>query len=89
MLVQAGVGVLPSELVAHYPHGYAVVDVETSGLSATYDRVLQIAVVQVRADGAVESVWSTLLNPGCDPGPVHIHGLTRDVLRGSPMWPPR
>ena len=29
----------------------------------------------------------TLLNPGCDPGPVHVHRLTRQRLAGSPTFP--
>ncbi|MGY1702177.1 TerD family protein [Geodermatophilus sp. SYSU D00766] len=79
--------VLPAEVAHRYPYGYAVVDVETSGLSATADRVLQVAVTQMAADGAVESSWATLLDPGCDPGPTHIHGLTRAKLRGAPQFP--
>jgi DNA polymerase III subunit epsilon len=79
--------VLPAEVAHRYPYGYAVVDVETSGLSAASDRVLQVAVTQMAADGAIESSWSTLLDPGCDPGPTHIHGLTRAKLRGAPQFP--
>ncbi|SDO56878.1 DNA polymerase-3 subunit epsilon [Klenkia soli] len=78
--------VLPAEVASRYPYGYALVDVETSGLRATSDRVLQIAVTQMAADGAIESTWSTLLDPGCDPGPTHIHGLTRAKLRGAPQY---
>ncbi|EFC81661.1 stress protein [Parafrankia sp. EUN1f] len=59
---------------------------ETSGLAADRDRILSIAVVQVGADGAVGERWTTLLDPGCDPGPVHIHGLTRELLAGSPTF---
>ncbi|WP_322755795.1 DEDDh family exonuclease [Frankia sp. Cas3] len=76
----------PSTIAAAYPHRYAVVDVETSGLVAQRSRVLSIAVVHVASDGTVERRWSTLLNPGCDPGPVHIHGLTRERLAGSPTF---
>ncbi|MCK9878686.1 DEDDh family exonuclease [Frankia sp. Ag45/Mut15] len=65
---------------------YAVVDVETSGLVPHRHRVLSLAVVHVAADGRVEDRWSTMLDPGCDPGPVHIHGLTRDRLAGSPTF---
>jgi DNA polymerase-3 subunit epsilon len=63
-------GVLSADVARHYPYGYAVIDVETSGLSAQHNRVLQIAVAQMRPDGALEQTWSTLLNPECDPGPV-------------------
>lgn len=65
-----------------YAHPWALVDVETSGLTARRDRVLSIAVVTVGPDGAQTGEFSTLLNPGCDPGPVHVHGLTAELLRG-------
>jgi DNA polymerase-3 subunit epsilon len=78
--------VLPAEVARRYPYGYALVDVETSGLRAASDRVLQVAVTQMAADGGIESSWSTLLDPGCDPGPTHIHGLTRAKLRGAPQY---
>ncbi|MCK9898672.1 DNA polymerase III subunit epsilon [Parafrankia colletiae] len=76
----------PLGSAARFTHPYAVVDVETTGLSPTRDRVLSIAVVLTSPDGIVEGRWSTLLDPGCDPGPVHIHGLTRQRLAGSPTF---
>lgn len=60
----------------------AVVDVETTGLNPyRYDRVIELAVVVMREDGAVVHELATLLNPERDMGPSRIHGLTaRDVL---------
>ena len=66
--------------------GYAVVDVETSGLRPSDDRVLSVAVVTTDVDARVQDSFATLLNPGCDPGPVWIHGLTKRRLRGSPQF---
>lgn len=66
--------------------GYAVVDVETSGLSPADDRVLSLAVLLTDVDGNRQDEFATLLNPGCDPGPVWIHGLTRQRLRGAPRF---
>jgi len=34
----------------------------------------------------VSGGFHTLLDPGCDPGPVHIHGLTREKLFGAPRF---
>ncbi|OEV12675.1 TerD family protein [Streptomyces nanshensis] len=65
---------------------WALVDVETSGLSPRQHRVLSIAVVTVDADGTQSGEFSTLLNPGCDPGPVRVHGLTAGRLRGAPTF---
>ncbi|MEU7032097.1 DEDDh family exonuclease [Streptomyces sp. NPDC046237] len=71
---------------AAYPQGYAVVDVETTGL-ARDDRIVSAAVYRLDAQGEVEDHWYTLVNPERDPGPVWIHGLTRDVLEGAPLFP--
>ncbi|MFI6283870.1 DEDDh family exonuclease [Streptomyces sp. NPDC051018] len=68
-----------------YPQGYAVVDVETTGL-ARDDRIVSAAVYRLDAQGAVEDHWYTLVNPERDPGPVWIHGLTTDVLAGAPLF---
>ncbi|MEU3853463.1 DEDDh family exonuclease [Streptomyces sp. NPDC029554] len=69
-----------------YAHDWAVVDVETSGLVARRDRVLSLAVVVLGPDGEQTDEFSTLLDPGCDPGPVHVHGLTSERLRGAPAF---
>lgn len=71
---------------AAYPQGYAVVDVETTGL-ARDDRIVSAAVYRLDARGNVEDHWYTLVNPERDPGPVWIHGLTSDVLAGAPLFP--
>ncbi|GAA4233996.1 hypothetical protein GCM10022254_37790 [Actinomadura meridiana] len=39
------------------------------------------------ADGRTNGEFSTLLDPGCDPGPVHVHGLTAQRLKGAPEFP--
>ncbi|KAB2382783.1 TerD family protein [Actinomadura montaniterrae] len=69
-----------------FSHEWALVDVETSGFRALQHRVLSIAVATVGKDGRPGEEFSTLLDPGCDPGPVHIHGLTADRLKGSPKF---
>ncbi|MEU9419531.1 DEDDh family exonuclease [Streptomyces sp. NPDC048272] len=72
------------------PHDYALdwalVDVETSGLTPRQHRVLSVAVVTLGPDGRQTGEFSTLLDPGCDPGPVHVHGLTAERLRGKPTF---
>ncbi|MFE0250564.1 DEDDh family exonuclease [Streptomyces sp. NPDC059010] len=68
-----------------YPQGYAVVDVETTGL-ARDDRIISAAVYRLDARGEVEDHWYTLVNPERDPGPVWIHGLTSDVLEAAPLF---
>ncbi|MEU3853206.1 DEDDh family exonuclease [Streptomyces sp. NPDC029554] len=70
---------------AAYPQGYAVVDVETTGL-ARDDRIISAAVYRVDARGEVEDHWYTTVNPERDPGPVWIHGLTSEALEGAPLF---
>lgn len=65
---------------------FAVVDVETSGLSTRRHRLLQIAVITVE-HGAVIDEWSTLIKlrwPLARVGPRRVHGITRASLRGAP-----
>ena len=61
---------------------FSVVDVETTGLfPGGHDRVIEIAVVRVRGDGAFVDEYCTLVNPERDVGPTHVHGIrTRDIL---------
>ncbi|RPF20913.1 exonuclease domain-containing protein [Myceligenerans xiligouense] len=67
--------------------GYAVVDVETTGLvPEAHDRVVEIAVVQVTPDGVVEDTWSTLVNPGRDLGRQDIHGIRAADVRHAPAF---
>ena len=42
---------------------YAVIDFETTGLSAGADRIIEVAAVIVR-DGVVVETFSELMNPG-------------------------
>ncbi|WP_330303610.1 MULTISPECIES: DEDDh family exonuclease [unclassified Streptomyces] len=75
----------PASWPAAYPQGYAVVDVETTGL-ARDDRIISAAVYRLDARGEVEDHWYTMVNPERDPGPVWIHGLTSDMLEGAPLF---
>ncbi|OBQ48817.1 DNA polymerase III [Streptomyces sp. H-KF8] len=69
-----------------YAYDWALVDVETSGLVARRDRILSVAVITIGPDGEQTGEFSTLLDPGCDPGPVEVHGLTAERLRGAPTF---
>jgi DNA polymerase III subunit epsilon len=68
------------------PH-FAVVDLETSGLSTRRHRILQLGMVTVDADGAVLDQWSTLVKlrwPLRRVGPSRVHGIRRSTLKGAP-----
>lgn len=65
---------------------FAVVDIETSGLSTRRHRILQVAVATVEG-GVVVDEWSSLLKLGWPlqrVGPRKVHGIDRKMLRHAP-----
>lgn len=70
--------------------GYAVVDLETTGLSPSADAILEIGLVHLDARGEIERSWTSLVDPGPgddgarEVGPTFIHGLTPDDVTGAP-----
>ncbi|MBK9261943.1 MAG: hypothetical protein IPM54_19330 [Polyangiaceae bacterium] len=69
-----------------FPSGFAVVDVETTGLRWRADRIIEVAVVRLDAAGNVVSEFSTLVFPERNPGASHIHGLSVEDLQGAPRF---
>ncbi|WP_219516120.1 DEAD/DEAH box helicase [Nonomuraea ceibae] len=65
---------------------YAVVDLETTCLDARKARIAEIAIIRLHPDGSQERAYATLVNPGCSPGPTHIHGLTEGDLAAAPRF---
>ena len=65
---------------------FAVLDVESTGLDVVSDRIIEIAVVRCDPDGTIRDRWSTLVDPGRDPGPTEIHGIHAEDLRGAPSF---
>jgi DNA polymerase-3 subunit epsilon len=67
---------------------FAVVDVETSGLSLRRDRVLQVGVVVLDGTGAIVDRWASLVRPRRRlfhrVGPTRLHGIRRRDVRGAP-----
>jgi DNA polymerase-3 subunit epsilon len=66
--------------------GWAVIDVETSGFRPGQARIISVAALGLDADGRVEQSVVSLLNPGVDPGPTHVHGLTAAMLEDQPQF---
>lgn len=66
--------------------GWAVIDVETSGFRPGQARIISLAALGLDADGNVEQSVVSLLNPGVDPGPTHVHGLTAAMLEDQPQF---
>jgi DNA polymerase III subunit epsilon len=68
------------------PAGFAVVDVETTGLYPSTDRVVEVAIVHVSAEGQTTAEFSTLINPGRDVGPTRIHGISAQDILHAPSF---
>lgn len=65
--------------------GYAVVDFETTGFTRT-DRVIEIGVVLLDSQLAVEDHWCTLIQPNRGFDNTEIHGITPTDLVGAPAF---
>lgn len=65
---------------------WAVVDVETTGTDPHTCRVISVAALAITDTGALTGSVVSLLDAGVDPGPTHIHGLTRQMLCGKPYF---
>lgn len=67
--------------------GFAVVDIETTGLYANgHDRIIELGVVVMDETGRVLETWETLINPGRDLGPTAIHGIGGAAVRHAPSF---
>jgi DNA polymerase III subunit epsilon len=67
---------------------FAVVDVETTGLSPAFgDKVCEIAIVHSRGNKEV-SIFATLVNPGrpISPGAAAVNGITAAMVANAPLF---
>jgi DNA polymerase III epsilon subunit-like protein len=67
----------------------AIVDVESSGLHPSSDRIVELAVVQMdfeRFPSLDGPHWNTLVNPGTDVGPTFAHGITNEDVQSAPRF---
>jgi DNA polymerase III epsilon subunit-like protein len=62
-----------------------VVDTETTGLF-NRDRVIEVATIELDADGRVVDQWETLIAAGRDVGPTSIHRISPDMLLDAPTF---
>ncbi len=67
--------------------GFAIIDFETTGFShGGHDRIVEIAVVHTDRFGRVEGQWETLVNPGRDVGPTHVHRIRASDTLAAPTF---
>jgi DNA polymerase-3 subunit epsilon len=63
-------------------------DLETTGLSVSKDRIVQLAMIKIFADGRPSEERCRLVNPGI-PIPAEasaVHGITEDKIRNEPTF---
>jgi DNA polymerase-3 subunit epsilon len=66
--------------------GWAVVDVETTGLHPARNRIIEIAVVRLTPDAEPIDEWTTLVDPETPSLGSRLHGITRRELAGAPKF---
>ena len=70
-----------------YTDNYVVFDLETTGVSCTYDRVIEISAIKVE-HGHIVDEFSTLVNPEI-PIPFaasQVNGITDQMVKRSPLF---
>lgn len=74
-------------MIWHELGPFTVFDVETTGMSPVYDRIVEIAALRIDVDGT-ESRYSTLVNPGRRiPYAVsRVHHITDDMVADAPCF---
>jgi DNA polymerase-3 subunit epsilon len=66
--------------------GFAIVDVETTGLSSSAHRVLELAIVRTDERGHVLDEWTCRFNPQGPVGASHIHGIYERDVATAPLF---
>ena len=76
---------LPMNLQLSKP--IAFIDLETTGISITNDRIIEIAIVKIAADGT-RLVKRKLINPGLPipAGSTAVHGITDEMVKDAPSF---
>ena len=64
--------------------GYAVVDLETTGLEPQDETIIEVGVVLLDPHGREQLRWDSLVNPHRHPGPTRIHAITPEDLTDAP-----
>lgn len=69
------------------PTSFCFVDIETTGLSASYNRIIEIGAIRV-ADGQIAREYKTLINPGThvDPFIEKMTGIRSQDLENAPYF---
>lgn len=70
----------------HVAGGFAIIDFETTGLSPTNDRVIEVGLIKADLDGRPVAFFQTFVNPEGPVGATHIHGITDEDVANAPTF---
>jgi len=65
----------------------AFIDLETTGVNISLDRIVEIAIVKINPDGT-QQVKRKLINPmmPIPKGAIDVHGITDDMVKDAPVF---
>ncbi|RYY25963.1 MAG: 3'-5' exonuclease [Chitinophagaceae bacterium] len=65
----------------------AVIDLETTGINLSNDRIVEIAIIRISPDGK-KTIKRKLLNPGMPipPSSIEFHGITDEMVQNAPTF---
>ena len=66
--------------------GFVVFDIETTGLSPTGDRMIEIGLIRTDRHGKPLAYWSSLINPLRPVRATEIHGISDNDVKDSPTF---
>lgn len=70
-----------------YTAPYAIIDLETTGLDKTRNRIIEVAIRRIDANGKFIDEISTLINPEVsDVGPTFIHHIKAEDILDAPTF---
>lgn len=84
-VVDDGIPLVYNENAAPLAHGqYVIFDIETTGLSAIYDRIIQVSAVKM-VDGEVKDRFDEFIDPGfpLSPQTTELTSITTAMVKGS------
>ena len=65
---------------------FAVIDVETTGLSPAGERIIELAIVRADEHGRPIDQWVSRFHPGRPFGATHVHGITDADVAHAPRF---
>ena len=73
-------------MLKYIPVPCVIVDLETTGCNVTYDRIIEIGIVEITEEGVTE--WSTLINPRdrISEAIQRVTGITNEMLETAPYF---